>query len=110
MLKLRNRQNQVQMSETSAPLAQLDLVHDLVYNTSMIVNIHEAKTHFSRLVEQACGGEEIVIARAGVPLLRLVRLEGAGKTRTPGLSKGKIAISADFDAALNESILREFET
>jgi antitoxin (DNA-binding transcriptional repressor) of toxin-antitoxin stability system len=75
----------------------------------MVVNIHEAKTHFSRLVERACGGEEIVIARSGVPLLRLARLEGTPKNRTPGLSKGSIAISADFGAPLDESILREFE-
>ena len=51
------------------------------------VNIHEAKTNFSRLVERALAGEEIVIARGGKPLLKLVPLEGAGAARPIGLHR-----------------------
>ncbi len=51
------------------------------------VNIHEAKTNFSRLVERALAGEEIVIARGGKPLLKLVPLEGAGTLRPIGLHR-----------------------
>lgn len=73
------------------------------------VNIHAAKTHLSRLVERASRGEEIVIARAGRPLARLVPLAGAGRRRRPGLLKGRIRIPANFNAPLPEKVLREFE-
>lgn len=76
----------------------------------MQVNIHEAKTHFSRLLEQAARGEEVIIARAGKPLFRLVPLESAPKVRKPGLSEGKIWMSADFDAPLDDDIIKEFES
>lgn len=58
------------------------------------VNIHEAKTNFSRLVERALAGEEIVIARSGKPLLKLVPLEGAGVLRPIGLHRQ--AVGDDF--------------
>lgn len=62
------------------------------------VNIHEAKTHFSRFVEQAEAGEEIVIARAGKPVARLVALVGdAARPRKLGLGKKKFTFPADFD-------------
>lgn len=73
------------------------------------VNIHAAKTHFSRLVERAAKGEEIIIARAGKPVARLMPLASAGRPRRPGLLKGKIKIAPDFDAPLPEEILRLFE-
>jgi len=76
----------------------------------MQVNIHEAKTNFSRLLEQAARGEEVIIARAGKPLFRLVPLETAPKARKPGLSEGKIWMSEDFDAPLDDAILEEFES
>jgi prevent-host-death family protein len=72
------------------------------------VNIHAAKTHLSRLVERAAAGEEIVIARAGKPVARLVPL-GALRRRRPGLLKGRLRIGKDFDAALPEAILGVFE-
>jgi prevent-host-death family protein len=72
------------------------------------INIHTAKTHFSRLVERAARGEEIVIARAGRPLARLVPLASPGRRRRLGLLKGKIKIAADFDAPLPAKVLREF--
>jgi antitoxin (DNA-binding transcriptional repressor) of toxin-antitoxin stability system len=75
----------------------------------MQVNMHEAKTHFSQLVERALAGERVVIARDGVPLLTLEPLEDAPTPRTPGLSSGKGRIADDFDSELEESILREFE-
>lgn len=75
---------------------------------STTVNIHAAKTHFSRLVERAARGEEIIIARAGKPLARLVPL-GQAVRRRPGLLKGRIRIPANFDAPLPEELLREFE-
>jgi prevent-host-death family protein len=74
------------------------------------VNIYEAKTHFSELVERAAGGEEIVIAKAGEPRARLVPLAPVKRPRRkPGLWKGKAWISDDFDAPLPEVIQRAFE-
>ena len=73
------------------------------------INIHAAKTQFSRLVERATRGEEIIIARAGRPVARLVPLGGAMRPRRPGLLKGRIRIGKDFDAPLPEKVLRLFE-
>jgi prevent-host-death family protein len=73
------------------------------------VNIHEAKTHFSRLVERAANGEEIIIARAGRPLARLVPLASASRPRRLGLLRGRIRISANFDAPLPSDLGRLFE-
>lgn len=72
------------------------------------VNIHQAKTHLSRLVDEAAGGEEIVIARAGKPVARLVALPTEQPRRKPGSMKGKIWISEDFDAPLPRDIARAF--
>jgi prevent-host-death family protein len=66
-----------------------------------VVNIHAAKTHLSRLVERAEAGEEITIARAGRPVARLVPIAQRGPRR-PGLWKGRVTISPDFDAPLPE--------
>lgn len=65
---------------------------------SGIINIHEAKTHLSRLVEEACEGKELVIAKAGKPLVRLTPVTAPRRVRKPGFLKGKIKIAADFDA------------
>jgi prevent-host-death family protein len=63
-----------------------------------VTNIHEAKTHFSKLVERAAAGEEIVIGKAGKPVARLVPYAAPGPPkRKPGGWKGKIWISPDFD-------------
>jgi len=63
-----------------------------------VTNIHEAKTHFSKLVERAAAGEEIVIGNAGKPVARLVPLAApAPPKRKPGGWKGKVWISPDFD-------------
>ena len=73
------------------------------------VNIHAAKTHFSRLVERAARGEEIIIAKAGKPVARLMPLATPGRRRRLGLLKGRIKIAPDFDAPLPEEIQRLFE-
>jgi len=73
------------------------------------INIHEAKTHLSRLVDQVAEGAEIVIAKAGKPMARLVPLESAPKARKPGYLKGRIRIAADFDAPLPPELLDAFE-
>jgi prevent-host-death family protein len=62
------------------------------------VNIHEAKTHLSRLVERVESGEEITIARAGRPVARLVPYRRRTEPRTPGLLKGRIKLADDWDS------------
>jgi len=63
------------------------------------VNIHEAKTHLSRLVEEAARGEPFVIAKAGKPMVKVVALDApiAGQTRRIGFMVGEIAVPEDFD-------------
>jgi prevent-host-death family protein len=73
-----------------------------------VVNIYDAKTQLSALVEAAAAGEEIVIARAGHPRARLVPLRAAVRRR-PGRARGAIWMADDFDAPLPESLLRAFE-
>ncbi len=73
------------------------------------VNIHEAKTHLSRLVEDAARGDEIVIAKAGKLVARLVAVDGARAPRRRGLLEGKFKVPDDFDAPLLEDILDLFE-
>lgn len=73
------------------------------------VNLYEAKTHLSQLVEQAAKGEEVIIAKAGEPKARLVPLARPVKHRTPGDWKGRIVIGPDFDAPLPDDVLDAFE-
>jgi prevent-host-death family protein len=73
------------------------------------VNIHQAKTDLSRLVERAEAGEEIVIARAGKPAAKLVPLTKARGRRKLGLLDGKFQIPDDFNAPLPESVIRAFD-
>lgn len=61
------------------------------------VNIAEAKAQFSRLVQKAMMGEEVIIARDNKPVLKLVPIEAPSKPRKPGTAKGRIWISPDFD-------------
>ena len=71
-------------------------------------NIHQAKTHFSDLVERVEHGEELLIARAGRPVARLVPLEGGnGGDRIPGARAGKMWMSDDFDEPLPSDFLSE---
>jgi prevent-host-death family protein len=73
------------------------------------VNVHEAKTHFSRLLQRVLAGEEIVIAKGGTPVAKLVPLRPKQARRKPGSAKGQIVISDDFDAPLPPDIARAFE-
>lgn len=73
------------------------------------VNVHDAKTHFSRLLDRAEGGEEFVIAKAGRPVARLGPLVRRGKKRRLGLLDGKFRIPDDFNDALPEAVLAAFE-
>ena len=73
------------------------------------VNIHEAKTHLSRLVEEAAHGDEIVIAKSGKPVARLVAIDSARTPRRLGALKGKLTVPDDFDAPLPDDILDLFE-
>jgi len=75
---------------------------------SRLVNIYDAKTQLSALVEAAAAGEEIVIARAGKPRAKLVPIRPAVRRR-PGRARGAIWMADDFDAPLPESLLRAFE-
>ena len=70
------------------------------------VNMHEAKTTLSRLVDRAAGGEEIVIARNGEPVALLTPLRAVG--RRPGRLKGRLKMAADFEAPLPPGILKAF--
>ena len=72
------------------------------------INIHEAKTHLSRLVERVEAGEEITLARAGRPVAKLVPYVRRSEPRKPGLLKGQIVIADDFDA-INDEIADLFE-
>jgi prevent-host-death family protein len=67
-----------------------------------IVNIHEAKTHLSRLLERVQAGEEITIAKAGKPIAVLRRIETRPPDRIPGIDKGLVVIHDDFDDPLPE--------
>ena len=72
------------------------------------VNIYEAKTHLSELVDRAEGGEEIIIARAGRPVARLVPLHAPAR-RVPGEWRGKVWMAPDFDGPLPADIQRAFD-
>ena len=71
-------------------------------------NIYEAKTHFSKLVEEVERGGEIIIARAGRPVARLVPLAENAQPRVPGVLKGRIKIADDFDAPLPDDYVDAF--
>ncbi len=73
------------------------------------VNIHEAKTNLSRLLEEVSAGAEFVIAKAGKPVGKLVPLQSSVSIRRPGYLKGRIGIAEDFDAPLSPAILDAFE-
>ena len=63
------------------------------------INIHQAKTHLSRLIEDVASGNEVLIAKGGRPMARLVPLGRDDSPRRPGLLKGKLRIADDFDSA-----------
>jgi prevent-host-death family protein len=74
-----------------------------------MVNIHEAKTQLSRIVEEVAAGAEFVIAKAGKPMARLSPMNALPKAKKLGQLKGKIRVPDDFNALLTEEILGQFE-
>ena len=73
-----------------------------------ISNIHEAKSQLSKLIEFALAGEEIIIAKAGKPLVKLIPYQEDSTPRIPGGWEGKVIMSNDFDDELPPNILRGF--
>ena len=73
------------------------------------INIHQAKTHLSKLLEEVSKGLEVVIAKSGKPVARLTSISPAKPLRKPGLLKGKIRIAENFDAPLSDDLLDTFE-
>lgn len=73
------------------------------------VNIYDAKTRLSQLVDKAAGGEDVIVSRNGKPLVRITRLKEAKRQIRFGVLKGKIRIAKDFDAPLPEDVLAAFE-
>lgn len=76
---------------------------------SRSVNVHEAKTTLSKLLRRVQAGEEIVIAKSGHPVARLVPMGDAPRERELGFAAGQIGIAADFDAPLPADLLAAFE-
>lgn len=72
------------------------------------VNIHEAKTHLSRLIEDLAAGEEVIIARNGKPVARLLPVMARSRPRLPGQWRGQVRIGADFDAPLPPALSTAF--
>ena len=74
-----------------------------------VVNLYQAKTSLSRLVERAAAGEEIIIAKAGKPMAKLVPAGRPARRRKPGGWKGRVVIRKDFDAPLPPTLRAAFE-
>jgi len=72
------------------------------------VNIYEAKSKLSKLINQVIAGEEVILAKSGKPVAKIVPFEKPTQNRKPGSAKGKLIISDDFDAPLPDDILEEF--
>ncbi len=72
------------------------------------VNIYEAKSKLSKLINQVIAGEEVIVAKSGKPVAKIVPFEQPAQNRKPGSAKGKLIISDDFDAPLPNDILEGF--
>lgn len=79
-------------------------------NTPMatVVNIHQAKTHFSRIVDEAAAGREVIIAKAGRPVARLVPIEPQQRAKKLGGLSGRFSVPHDFDAPLDAEVVAAF--
>jgi antitoxin (DNA-binding transcriptional repressor) of toxin-antitoxin stability system len=73
------------------------------------INIYAAKTQLSKLVEKAASGTDVIIARGGKPVARLTRLQAPPRKIRFGVLKGKVKVAKDFDAALPDEVLSQFE-
>lgn len=76
---------------------------------TVVVNIQEAKTHLSKLLKRVADGEEVVIAKSGNPIARLVAYDALQAERRPGSAKGQIWMADDFNAPLPDDVLDAFE-
>jgi len=74
-----------------------------------IINIYEAKTQLSKLVERAASGKDVIIARGGKPIARLTQLKTPPRKIRFGLLKGKVKVAKDFDAPLPAEVVAQFE-
>ncbi|HEX7835999.1 MAG TPA: type II toxin-antitoxin system Phd/YefM family antitoxin [Kofleriaceae bacterium] len=74
-----------------------------------IINIHEAKTHLSKIVDEVAAGREVIIAKAGKPMARLAPLARAPRPKKLGLLKGKFKVPDDFNKPLDDAELAAFE-
>ena len=77
--------------------------------STLVFNIHEAKTNLSRIVDDVAAGAVVIIAKAGKPMARLVPFDVPVKAKKLGLLKGKIKVPEDFNAPLDEETLARFE-
>ncbi len=75
----------------------------------MKYNVHEAKTHLSKLLQRVAAGEEVIIAKVGVPVARLVPAAPVANERPLGTEKGRVFVADDFHAPFPEEILKAFE-
>lgn len=76
---------------------------------SRVINIHEAKTHLSRIIDEVAEGSEVVIAKAGKPMARLNPVTPVTRPKKLGLLKGKIKVPDDFNAPLDPDVIGRFE-
>lgn len=76
---------------------------------STVVNMREAKTHLSRILDAVAAGADVVIARAGKPVARLVPIEQVPKPKQLGLLRGRIKVPADFNLPLRADVVADFE-
>lgn len=74
-----------------------------------VVNIHQAKTHFSKIVDEAAAGREVIIAKAGRKVARLVPIESKPRPKKFGGLKGRIRVPDDFNAPLEARVIAAFE-
>ncbi len=74
-----------------------------------VVNVHQAKTHLSKIIDEVASGREVIIAKAGKPIARLTPLAQAGKAKKLGLLRGKIRVPDDFNQPLSTEELALFE-
>lgn len=73
------------------------------------INVYQAKTQLSKLIDVAAAGRDVVIARGGKPVARLTRLQNPPRKIRFGLLKGKVRVSKDFDAPLSDDVLAQFQ-
>jgi prevent-host-death family protein len=74
-----------------------------------VINIHEAKTHLSRIVDEVADGAEVIIAKAGKPMARLSPISSAVRKKKLGLLKGKVKVPDDFNTPVDDEVIAQFE-